>query len=367
MKRIRYRVIVDNVGRLVSADNLKVTTMIERDVADTFTRLDAQEELQLEGLSDIDRLLALDDLLSRRDRPVGSGRIMRAVLKMKERFPPKKIGDKVSSSDKSAVISMPKRGHVITLSGDEIDLVAADIHARAPWLKEASTLAMRSLRLTAKTGARVPPMILAGPPGTGKTSWAGDLARGLGVPCVKISATSRGVFSLAGLEAGWSNSQTGVLVSEMLRTGCGNPVVIIDEIDKAPQRVTSSRGGEMPSIVDTILDMSEPTTAGDWTCPHLGVRFDLSRVSWVMTANDAGRIPEALRDRFRVVDVLPPSLDEMVELGYVRASARLGEDAAALIVDALVSADRRGMRPSLRTIERMIESAEGVMQTPVLN
>lgn len=367
MHRIRYRVVVDNVGRLASAEPLRAVTAIQHDVGELFKRLDDKEELQLAGLSDFDRMMALEEILSRRYGPVESGRVMRAVQKFRKRFPALKIPEKVTSSEKSAVISMAKKGHVIGLSADEIDLVAASVHASAPWLREASTLAMRGLRMTADTGVQVPLMILAGPPGTGKTTWAADLARGLGVPVLRVSATSRGVFALAGLEGGWSNAHSGVLVSEILRTGCGNPIVIVDEIDKAPARVTTTRSGEMPSIVDTILDMSEPATARDWTCPHLGVRFDLSRVSWVMTANDADQIPAPLRDRFRVIQVLPPTLDEMVELGYLRASERLGEDAAALIVDALVSADRRGLKPSLRTIERMIESAEGVLETPLLN
>ncbi|WP_330448438.1 hypothetical protein FLP41_15025 [Paracoccus marcusii] len=84
----------------------------------------------------------------------------------------------------------------------------------------------------------------------------------------------------------------------------------------------------------------------------------------MMTANRIDRVPAPLRDRFRVIQIERPTLTELVTVGYLRASERLGDEAAAMIVDALVSADRRGLQPTLRTVERMIESAEGVMETP---
>lgn len=367
MQRIRYRVIVDNVGRMAMADPLKITTVIQDDIARLFERLDEREEMSMGGMSDAERMMALDELLSRRHVKIGTGRIMRAVHKFRARFPAPKLGPKAAAREISQIISMPKRGHVVTLSADEIDVAMAEIHAEAPWMRDASTVAMRGLRTSGRLGARVPPMILTGPPGTGKTSWAADLARALHVPVIRIAASSRGVFSLAGVESGWGNSQSGLVISEMMRTGCANPVIVIDEIDKAPADISTDRSGRIPGIVDTILDMSEPSSSGEWTCPHLNVRFDLSRVSWVMTANRIDRVPAPLRDRFRVIPIERPTLTELVTVGYLRASERLGDDAAALIVDALVSADQRGLQPTLRTVERMIESAEGVMETPLLN
>lgn len=367
MQRIRYRVIVDNVGRLAMADPLKAATTIQEDITRLFERLDAKDELVIEGMPDDERLMALDELLSRRHVKVGTGRIMRHVQKFRARFPSPKIGPKAAAREISQIISMPKRGHVVALSSDEIDIAMADIHAEAPWMRDASTVAMRGLRTSGRLGARVPPMILTGPPGTGKTSWAAELARSLHVPVIRIAASSRGVFSLAGVESGWGNSQSGLVISEMMRTGCANPVIVIDEIDKAPANISTDRSGRIPGIVDTILDMSEPSSSLEWTCPHLNVRFDLSRVSWVVTANRIDRVPAPLRDRFRVIQIERPTLTELVTVGYLRASERLGDEAAALIVDTLVSAERRGLHPTLRTVERMIESAEGVLKTPLLN
>lgn len=367
MQRIRYRLIVDNVGRMAMADPLKITKVVQEDLVSLFQRLDAKDELDIGRMSDEDRLMELDSLHSRRRMKIGTGRIMCRIQKFRVKFPSPKIGPKASAREISQIISMPKRGHVVTLDAHEIDVAMSDIHAEAPWLRDASTVAMRGLRTSGRLGARVPPMILTGPPGTGKTSWAAELARSLHVPVIRIAASSRGVFSLAGVESGWGNSQSGLVISEMMRTGCANPVIVIDEIDKAPADISTDRSGRIPGIVDTILDMSEPSSSLEWTCPHLNVKFDLSKVSWVMTANRIDRVPAPLRDRFRVIQIDRPTLTELLTVGYLRAYERLGDEAAALIVDALVGADRRGLQPTLRTVERMIESAEGVMETPLLN
>lgn len=49
------------------------------------------------------------------------------------------------------------------------------------------------------------------------------------------------------------------------------------------------------------------------------------------------------------------------------ASERLGEDGAVAVINALVITDQRGQKLTLRTVERMISSAESVTDTPLLN
>lgn len=367
MHKIRYRVVVDHVGRLIMADPARASQRISDNVVHLMNRLDGRDSLSLEGLDADGEFDALTEMLSREPYVPRPARAMRSVHYLKTKYAPPRMGNKTTAPEVEAVKALGKGGHVIGLDGHEIDVLMSSIHARAPWMRDASTVALRGLRRTSETGVRVPPMILSGPPGTGKTSWAIDVARGLGVPVVRIAATARGVFALSGLESGWGNSQSGVVISEILRSGCANMVVVIDEIEKAPSGATTERGRAVPGIVETILDMSEASSSGDWTCPHLGVRFDLSKISWILTANDAGRLPAPLIDRFRVIEVPRPSLSEIVDMSYAMASGRVGDEVAAMIVEALVSADQRGLRPSLRTVERMIESAEGVLETPVLN
>lgn len=58
--------------------------------------------------------------------------------------------------------------------------------------------------------------------------------------------------------------------------------------------------GEIPRIVATSVTRLEPGTARHFECPYHRIRFDMSRVVWVMTANDVDRIPPPLRDRSRL-------------------------------------------------------------------
>lgn len=78
--------------------------------------------------------------------------------------------------------------------------------------------------------------------------------------------------------------------------------MVVDEIDKAG--TTYSMRGTSSSMTTSMLQMLEPGTARHFECPYLRVPFDMSRVVWIMTANDVERIPAPLRDRSRVF-ILP--------------------------------------------------------------
>ncbi|WP_412506100.1 AAA family ATPase, partial [Roseovarius sp. SYSU LYC5161] len=69
------------------------------------------------------------------------------------------------------------------------DEIAADIHTRMPWMAPATEVAWHAMRRCAQEGApvfRLPPMLLIGPPGIGKSHWARALAAALGVPTTLV-------------------------------------------------------------------------------------------------------------------------------------------------------------------------------------
>ena len=86
---------------------------------------------------------------------------------------------------------------------------------------------------------RMPPVLMLGGPGVGKTRFARKLARILGFPrplMVTMAAESNGA-ALAGSSAFWSNSTPGLLFEAIAwGTGTGlmaaNPLVVLDELDK---------------------------------------------------------------------------------------------------------------------------------------
>jgi len=159
---------------------------------------------------------------------------------------------------------------------------------------------------------RLPPILLSGPPGVGKTAVALELAKVLGVPSYTANmgqATSG--FVLNGASLVWGSGKSGAVLDLLLR-GTGNPVMVLDELDKAGN-FTPSHGAN-GAIADSILGLLEPLTSRKFRDEALNWPVDASRVLWIATANDLSRIPDPLLSRFHVVEVSEPTGEEMEEV-----------------------------------------------------
>ena len=352
--KIHRRLVVDRVTRLTTLSTEQAATHV-------YDRIAARRVEPSGAMSDDDdfRDLFLEAHLVTKER------IARLITRLKSRRPGHQFPPKISAGEAKAVARLSRYGHLIDLSHDEIDIAISGIHERAPWMRSASTAAMQGARATAGTGTRLPPMLLVGPPGTGKTTWATGLAAALGLPSIVISATTRGLFSLSGVEHGWSTARPGELVSRMLTTGVGNPVIVIDEIDKASGGARTTAGQAMAGIADALLEMIEPATAAAWACPYLGARFDISGASWIMTANVLSRVPAPLLDRVRVIRISPPSRAEAAEIARRRALDQLDHEVADEIAAAVFALHRDG-KFSLRSIDKLILTA-GALNRPALH
>jgi ATP-dependent Lon protease len=218
----------------------------------------------------------------------------------------------------------------------------------------------------------VPPLILLGPPGIAKSSWARDLARVFDVPSVDIDvgATNGATFSVSGVERGWGSATPGRVVRTMLRERLANPLVILDEIDKIPEQVATSSGGRMPGAFEVLKSMIEPTTARAWVCPFYQIPFNLTGVSWVMTTNSIDRMPSAFLDRCKVIRLETPRFDHLACAGCRLLHDSLPEDQRdlgdALLREALQKLRKKHVRVSLRQVERMVESVIEGLSNPML-
>ena len=166
----------------------------------------------------------------------------------------------------------------------------------------------------AESPASLPPLLLAGPPGAGKTAFALDLAKVLGVPSRLVNAASlTHSFILGGSDASWSSSKEGMILSVLLE-GTGNPILVLDEIDKAGRSLSgSSHSG---TIEDFLLNVLEPVTARKYADEFLSVAHpvDASKVQWVFTANDRTGLSKPLLSRVTVVSVREPTVEELREV-----------------------------------------------------
>ena len=195
-------------------------------------------------------------------------------------------------------LSVFKAGANLTPPGDEdwADEVAAALHAEMPWMAPATEAAWHALRRSAQrgdVGLRLPPLLLNGPAGIGKSVWARRLAEMCTVPsCViEVGAGSAG-FRIAGLERGWSSAAPGRPLETILQTGIANPIIVVDEVCKM-QATNSDKGQGLP-MANTMLALLEPATNTAWECPCYRMKFDMSHISWVMTSNDAEKVPMPL-------------------------------------------------------------------------
>jgi ATP-dependent Lon protease len=149
------------------------------------------------------------------------------------------------------------------------------------------------------------PILLSGPPGVGKTAFAAGIAEAAGVPAHNFQAAgSSDAYHFQGAPPTFRGSAPSFILRQLLSERIANPVVIVDELDKA-----ASENEQHGRIVDALLAMLEPRTAAAWPDPFLFTPADISAVTWIIVVNEADRLPEALRSRLKHIPIRPPTSD----------------------------------------------------------
>lgn len=246
---------------------------------------------------------------------------------------------------------------------DESDELIAGLHGEMPWMSRVSTHIMRRMRDRARRGEHyhVQPILLLGPPGIGKSAFFRKVAAAYCVPCttIDLGASGGGVFSLAGMERGWSSAHTGLVVKTILQKRVANPLIIVDEIDRASDRAESSSGRMLPGAHAALLSMLEPETARAWRCPFYGIEIDLTNINWVLTSNSLSGVPDALLSRLHVIRLDGIQAADVPQITRLLASGRLEPEVTAFLSRTLAERARY-RRIDLRTIIRSIEKAEEI-------
>ncbi|HUQ75122.1 MAG TPA: AAA family ATPase [Burkholderiales bacterium] len=157
-----------------------------------------------------------------------------------------------------------------------------------------------ALCIDSNDSIELPPMLLLGDPGIGKTHFARKLSEllGTGFGFVPMSSLTAG-WVLSGASSQWKNAKPGKVFDTFLNGEYANPVIVVDELDKA-----SSDGQYDP--LGALYELLEIQTATRFVDEFVELPIDASGAVWLATANDASRIPEPLLNRMAVYEIEPP-------------------------------------------------------------
>jgi len=229
-----------------------------------------------------------------------------------EAMPPQSAETTVSRTYLEWLLALPwKKRADEHLDLDEAETVLEADHAGLAKVKARILeylAVMRRLKDTGDAALRGPILCLVGPPGVGKTSLARSIARALNRPFVRFSLGGvRDESEIRGHRRTYIGAMPGRIISLLKKSGVGNPLMLLDELDK----MGSDWRGDPASALLEVLDPEQNHSFQDH---YLDVDYDLSQVLFLCTANVRHNIPQALADRLEVIELSGYTLNEKLAI-----------------------------------------------------
>lgn len=194
----------------------------------------------------------------------------------------------------------------LVIAKDVADVRRA-MRAEFPHASQALDMLLRDI--SDGTPVRVKPTILLGPAGAGKSRMVRRVAEMLGgISVYRFDAAGSHDGTFSGTSKSWSTTQPSVPARAIVQSLIANPIVMVDEIEKA------GIGSHNGRLWDALVSFLERETSARHRCASLDVELNLSYVSYIATANSIEALPGPLRDRFRVVRIPAPTLDHLPAL-----------------------------------------------------
>jgi len=215
----------------------------------------------------------------------------------------------------------------------------------------------------ANPDARGLSLLLAGPPGIGKTSLIKNgIAKALNWPFQFISlGGDSDASTYMGHQLVYEGSHCGKIANSLAGAKSMSMVLMFDELDKIS---TTAKGEEVQNL---LVHLTDPVQNGDFEDKYLsGVPLDLSKVLFTFSANDLGKIDRVLMDRMVVIELQGYTMKEKLAIAQtfllpgalkdvnLNEKVSIGTDVLEHILSSYAN-EEKGVRELKRCVEAVVQ------------
>jgi len=195
-------------------------------------------------------------------------------------------------------------------------------------------------------------LCFVGPPGVGKTRFAKKLAMAMNRKFFRINVGGESNPQIiVGSEPNFLGSRVGGIIKAIRETDSRDPVILIDEIEKAKEKHQEG------SLKDVLLHVLDPEQNKEFTDKYIDVAVDISEITFVLTTNDETKIPGPLKHRLEIIQLKGYNETEKFNIGKIIVDETFQENYANANRNLFEIEDE-----ALRTLIKKNEKEEGVRQ-----